>query len=187
MRIVLLGAPGSGKGTQAKLIVDKLNIPHISTGDLLRGAIAAKTPLGLEAKKVMDKGDLVSDDIVLGMLKERITQNDANNGFILDGFPRNVAQAEMLEDLLKVLNMSLDHALLIEVDPDEVVARIAKRAEIEGRTDDTEEVVRNRLNVYKEQTAPVADFYKGQNIVTEILGQGSIEDVQQRIAAVLRF
>ena len=187
MRLVLLGAPGSGKGTQAKLIVEQLNIPHISTGDLLRGAIAAKTPLGLAAKEVMDKGDLVSDDIVLGMLKERVTQSDADNGFILDGFPRNVAQAEMLEDLLKELDMSLDHALLIEVDPDEVVARIAKRAEIEGRTDDTEAVVRNRLNVYKEQTAPVADYYKQQNIVSEVLGQGSIEDVQARIQAVLRF
>lgn len=187
MRIVLLGAPGSGKGTQAKLIVKKLNIPHISTGDLLRGAIAAKTALGLAAKKVMDKGNLVSDEIVLGMLKERITQADADGGFILDGFPRNVTQAEMLEGLLVELKMSLDHALLIEVDPDEVVARIAKRAEIEGRTDDTEEVVRNRLNVYKEQTAPVGDYYKKQGIVTEILGQGSIEDVQQRIQAVLRF
>ncbi|TDR23661.1 adenylate kinase [Marinicella litoralis] len=187
MRIVLLGAPGSGKGTQAKLIVKELNIPHISTGDLLRGAIAAKTALGLAAKEVMDKGNLVSDEIVLGMLKDRITQADATNGFILDGFPRNVTQAEMLETLLSELEMSLDHALLIEVDPDEVVARIAKRAEIEGRTDDTEAVVRNRLNVYKEQTAPVGDFYKEQGIVTEILGKGSIEDVQHRIQAVLRF
>ncbi len=187
MRIVLLGAPGSGKGTQAKLLVEKLNIPHVSTGDLFRAAIAAKTPLGLAAKEVMDKGDLVADEITLGILKERITQNDAVNGFILDGFPRNLIQSEMLEDLLLELNMSLDHALLIQVDPDEVVARIAKRAEIEGRTDDTEEVVRNRLNVYKEQTAPVGDFYKEKNIVTEILGKGSIEDVQERIQAVLRF
>ena len=187
MRIVLLGAPGSGKGTQAKLIVEQLNIPHISTGDLLRGAIAAKTPLGLAAKEVMDKGDLVSDEIVLGMLKDRVTQDDAQNGFILDGFPRNLAQAKMLEALFSELNMSLDHALLIEVDPDEVVARIAKRAEIEGRSDDTEAVVRNRLNVYQEQTAPVADFYRQQDIVTEILGTGSVEDVQARIQAVLRF
>lgn len=187
MRIVLLGAPGSGKGTQAKLMVEKLNIPHISTGDLLRGAIAAKTELGLAAKEVMDRGDLVSDEIVLGMLKERVTQEDADNGFILDGFPRNLTQAKMLEDLLQELDMALDHALLIQVDADEVVARIAKRAEIEGRTDDTEEVVRNRLNVYAEQTAPVADFYQEQDIVTEILGKGSIEDVQARIQAILRF
>lgn len=187
MRIVLLGAPGSGKGTQAKFLVEKHNIPHISTGDLLRGAIAAKTALGLAAKEVMDKGNLVSDDIVLGMLKERVTQDDANNGFILDGFPRNLAQAEMLEALLKELDMALDHALLIEVNPDEVVARIAKRAEIEGRSDDTEEVVRNRLNVYKEQTAPVAEYYKNQEIVTEIMGTGTIEDVQERIEAAMRF
>ncbi|MCX7554234.1 adenylate kinase [Marinicella sp. S1101] len=187
MRIVLLGAPGSGKGTQAKLLEEKLNIPHVSTGDLFRAAIANKTPLGLAAKEVMDRGDLVADEITLGMLKERITQADASNGFILDGFPRNLAQAEMLETLFKELDMALDHALLIQVDPDEVVARIAKRAEIEGRTDDTEEVVRNRLNVYAEQTAPVADYYKKQDIVTEILGKGSIEDVQARIQAILRF
>ncbi len=187
MRIVLLGAPGSGKGTQAKHLVEKHGIPHISTGDLLRGAIAAKTALGLAAKEVMDRGDLVSDDIVLGMLKERLGQDDAQKGFILDGFPRNLVQAEMLSELFTELNLSLDHALLIEVDPDEVVARIAKRAEIEGRTDDTEEVVRNRLNVYREQTAPVADFYKKQDIVTEILGTGSINEVQSRIEAALRF
>jgi adenylate kinase len=187
MRIVLLGAPGSGKGTQAKLIVEQLNIPHISTGDLLRGAIAAKTPLGLAAKEVMDKGDLVSDEIVLGMLKDRLSEDDATNGFILDGFPRNVTQAEMLAQLLQELDLTLDHALLIQVDPDEVVARIAKRAEIEGRTDDTEDVVRNRLNVYNEQTAPVAEFYQQQGIVTEVLGTGSIADVQARIQAALRF
>ncbi|WP_223786789.1 adenylate kinase [Marinicella meishanensis] len=187
MRIVLLGAPGSGKGTQAKLIVEQLQIPHISTGDLLRGAIAAKTPLGLAAKEVMDRGDLVSDEIVLGMLKDRLSADDASNGFILDGFPRNVTQAEMLEQLFQELNLTLDHALLIQVDPDEVVARIAKRAEIEGRTDDTEDVVRNRLNVYNEQTAPVAAFYQQQGIVTEVLGTGSVEDVQARIQAVLRF
>lgn len=187
MRIVLLGAPGSGKGTQAKLIVEQLHIPHISTGDLLRGAIAAKTPLGMAAKEVMDKGDLVSDEIVLGMLKDRLSEDDATKGFILDGFPRNVTQAEMLAKLLQELDLTLDHALLIQVDPDEVVARIAKRAEIEGRTDDTEEVVRNRLNVYNEQTAPVAAFYQQQGIVTEVLGTGSIDDVQARIQAVLRF
>ncbi len=187
MRIVLLGAPGSGKGTQAKILVKKQGIPHISTGDLLRSAIAAKSKLGLAAKQVMDRGDLVSDEIVLGMLKERLSETDAQKGFILDGFPRNLVQAEMLSELFAELGLSLDHALLIEVDPDEVVARIAKRAEIEGRSDDTEEVVRNRLQVYKEQTAPVADYYKEQNIVSEIMGAGTIEDVQKRIEAVLRF
>ena len=187
MRIVLLGAPGSGKGTQAKLIVKERNIPHISTGDLLRQAIADETELGLAAKKVMDAGELVSDDIVLGMLKDRLNKADAQKGFVLDGFPRNLTQAEMLEKLLSQLDIKLDHALLIQVDPDEVVARIAKRAEQENRTDDTEEVVRNRLEVYREQTEPVADFYRKQDIVSEIHGTGSIEEVHNRIQAILRF
>lgn len=187
MRIVLLGAPGSGKGTQAKLIVKERGIPHISTGDLLRQAIADETELGLAAKKVMDAGELVSDEIVLGMLKDRLNQPDAAKGFVLDGFPRNVRQAEMLEELLSELDIQLDHALLIQVNPDEVVARIAKRAQEEGRTDDTEEVVRNRLEVYREQTEPVADFYRKQDIVSEIHGTGSIEEVHNRIQAVLRF
>lgn len=187
MRIVLLGAPGSGKGTQAKLIVKELGIPHISTGDLLRQAIADQTELGLAAKKVMDAGDLVSDEIVLGMLKSRLNKPDAQKGFVLDGFPRNLRQAEMLEQLLSELGIKLDHALLIQVDPDEVVARIAKRAEKEGRSDDTEEVVRNRLEVYREQTEPVADFYRKQDIVSEIHGTDSIDEVHQRIQAVLRF
>ncbi|WP_395373100.1 adenylate kinase [Marinicella sp. W31] len=187
MRIVLLGAPGSGKGTQAKLLIEKLGIPHISTGDLLRSAIANETELGLKAKEVMDRGDLVSDEIVLGMLKDRVQEEDANKGFILDGFPRNLTQANMLEELLVELNMTLDYAVLIEVDVEEVVERISKRAEVEGRSDDTEEVVRNRLCVYEEQTAPVAGFYKEQGVLTQILGTGSIEDVQQRILSVLRF
>jgi len=187
MRIVLLGAPGSGKGTQAKLIVKDRQIPHISTGDLLRQAIADQTELGLAAKKVMDAGELVSDEIVLGMLKDRLNQPDAANGFVLDGFPRNLCQAEMLEHLLSELGIRLDHALLIQVDPDEVVARIAKRAEQEDRSDDTEKVVRNRLEVYRKQTAPVADFYRQQDIVSEVHGTGSIDEVQDRIQAILRF
>ena len=187
MRIVLLGAPGSGKGTQAKLLVKELGIPHISTGDLLRTAIAEETELGLKAKEVMDRGDLVSDEIVLGMLKARVLQDDAEKGFILDGFPRNLIQANMLEELFVELEMSLDYALLIEVDADEVVGRIAKRAELEGRSDDTEEVVRNRLNVYQEQTAPVADFYKDKGVLTQLLGTGTVEEVQERILSVLRF
>ena len=187
MRIVLLGAPGRGKGTQAKLIVKERQIPHISTGDLLRQAIADQTELGLAAKKVMDAGELVSDEIVLGMLKDRLNKADAQKGFVLDGFPRNLTQAEMLENLLSELNIELDHALLIQVNPDEVVARIAKRAEQENRTDDTEEVVRNRLEIYREQTEPVADFYRKQDIVSEIHGTGSIEQVHDRIQAVLRF
>ena len=187
MRLVLLGAPGSGKGTQAKLLKNEFKIPHISTGDLLRAAIADKTELGMAAKVVMDKGQLVNDDIVLGMLKQRLAQDDAKAGFILDGFPRNLAQADMLDKLLNEINMPAEHAILIEVNPEEVVARIAKRAEIEGRADDTEEVVRDRIKVYENQTAPVVEHYKKHGILSEVLGSGSIEDVNMRILSVLRF
>ena len=187
MRLVLLGAPGSGKGTQAKFLKQEFTIPHISTGDLLRGAIANKTELGMAAKIVMDKGQLVNDDIVLGMLKDRLAQADAKKGFILDGFPRNLIQADMLDNLLDDINMPAEHAILIEVNPEEVVARIAKRAEIEGRTDDTQDVVRDRIKIYETQTAPVIKHYKKHGILSEVLGSGTIEEVQQRILSVLRF
>ena len=187
MRLVLLGAPGSGKGTQAKLLKQEFNIPHISTGDLLRAAIAAKTELGLAAQVVMKKGQLVSDDIVLGMLKDRLAEDDAKKGFILDGFPRNLAQADMLDKLLDDINMPAEHAVLIAVDPEEVVGRIAKRALEEGRDDDTEAIVRDRIKIYDEQTAPVVDHYKKQDILSEVLGTGTIEEVQHRIRSVLRF
>ena len=187
MRLVLLGAPGSGKGTQAKLLKKQFNIPHISTGDLLRAAIADKTELGLAAKVVMDKGQLVNDDIVFGMLKERLAQADAKNGFILDGFPRNLVQADMLDKLLQEINMPAEHAILIAVDPEEVVGRIAKRAEIEGRADDSEAVVRDRIKIYEDQTAPVVDHYKQDAILSEVLGTGTIDQVQHRILSVLRF
>jgi len=187
MRLVLLGAPGSGKGTQAKLLKQEFNIPHISTGDLLRAAVAAKSALGLAAKEVMDKGQLVSDEIVLGMLKERLAETDAKSGFILDGFPRNLIQADMLDNLLTEINMPAQHAILIAVDPEEVVGRIAKRAELEGRADDTEAVVRDRIKIYENQTAPVIDHYKKHEILSEVLGTGSIEQVQHRILSILRF
>ena len=187
MRLVLLGAPGSGKGTQAKLLKKEFNIPHISTGDLLRAAVAAKTELGLAAKVVMDKGQLVSDEIVLGMLKQRLAEDDAKTGFILDGFPRNLVQADMLDKLLNEINMPAQHAVLIAVDPEEVVGRIAKRAIEEDRADDTEAVVRDRIKIYENQTAPVIDHYKNHDILSEVLGTGTIEQVQHRILSVLRF
>ena len=187
MRLVLLGAPGSGKGTQAKLLKKEFNIPHISTGDLLRAAVADQTELGIAAKVVMDKGDLVSDEIVLGMLKERLAEDDANSGFILDGFPRNLVQADMLDHLLNEINMPAEHAVLISVDPEEVVGRIAKRALEEGRADDTQEVVRDRIKIYENQTSPVVDHYKNHEVLSEVLGQGSVEQVQHRILSVLRF
>jgi adenylate kinase len=187
MRIVLLGAPGSGKGTQAALMVKELELPHISTGDLLRAAVAAGTELGIKAKAVMDRGELVSDDIMLGLIEERLGRDDVAGGFILDGYPRNLAQARALDGLLERIGQPVDEALQIDVDPEMVVARIAKRAAEEGRSDDTEEVVRNRLKIYAEQTAPVVDYYADKGILSRVLGDGSIEQVFQRIRGVLQI
>lgn len=187
MRIVIMGAPGSGKGTQAALIVKELDLDHISTGDLLRAAVAAGTELGKKAKQVMDRGELVSDEIVLGLLEQRLLQENTKNGFILDGYPRNIAQAQALDGLLERIGQPVEEALQIDVDEEQVVTRIAKRAALEGRSDDTEETVRNRLRIYGEQTAPVVDFYAQKGILSRVLGDGSIEDVFQRIRGVLQI
>lgn len=185
MRIVLLGAPGSGKGTQAALLKKQFDLPHISTGVLLRTAVENGTELGRKAKSVMDRGDLVSDDIMLGLIEERLGEDDAANGFILDGYPRNIAQAEALDHLLDRIRQPVDEALQIDVDEDLVVQRIAGRAAEEGRDDDAEEVVRNRLRVYHEQTAPVVGYYEDKALLTRVLGEGSIEEVFERILGVL--
>ena len=166
MRIVLLGCPGSGKGTQAKLLKDSLGIPHISTGELLRAAVQAETPLGLKAKVFMDAGDLVPDDLMLGLLEERLRKDDAKPGFILDGYPRNLMQAQALDEVLARLDVPLDEAIQIDVDYELVIERIANRAREEGRSDDSAEVVRNRLEVYEEQTAPVVDFYNRKDMLS---------------------
>jgi adenylate kinase len=187
MRIVLLGPPGSGKGTQAARLVEKLGIPHISTGALLREAAAQGTELGLKAKAISDKGELVPDDVVLGMLEERLNQADVKGGFILDGYPRNLAQAKSLEEVLERIGQPADDAILIDIDAEQIVQRIAKRAREEGRADDTEETVRNRLRVYAEQTAPVADFYAQRGLLTKVLGDGPIEEILQRILSVLNI
>lgn len=186
MRIVLLGAPGSGKGTQAALLKEHYSIPHISTGDLLRQAVANATPLGLEAKAIMERGDLVPDDVMLNLIRERLAQDDVANGFILDGYPRNLAQAEALTAVLTDIDQPVEEAVLIEVNPEMVVERIANRAAQEGRSDDTEEVVRNRLSIYEQQTAPVAGFYADAGLLTRILGEGTIEQVLERIKGALR-
>ena len=185
MRIVLLGAPGSGKGTQATSLKTELAVPHISTGDLLRAAVKAGTPLGLKAKAVMDAGQLVSDDIVLGMLEERLAQDDARAGFILDGYPRNVAQCQALETLLSRLRQPVDVAIKLKVPSELIVDRLAGRAAAEGRKDDDPETVRKRLAVYAEQTAPVADFYSAQGKLRIVDGVGELPDVFQRILAAL--
>jgi adenylate kinase len=185
MRLVLLGAPGSGKGTQAAMLKAELKVPHISTGDLLRAAVKAGTPLGLKAKAVMEAGKLVSDDIVLGMLEERITQPDAKGGFILDGYPRNVAQCEALESLLARIDQPLDIAVKLKVPSELIVDRIAGRAAAEGRKDDTPETVRERLRVYAEQTAPVAEHFGAIGKLRIVDGVGDVDAVFRRILAAL--
>ena len=185
MRLVLLGAPGSGKGTQAASLKKKLGIPHVSTGDLLRAAVKAGTPLGLKAKAVMDAGHLVSDEIVLGMLEDRVSQPDAKGGFILDGYPRNLAQCAALEALLDRLNQPLDVAIKLEVPNELIVERIAGRAAAEGRVDDTPETVRARLRVYAEQTAPVADHFAAIGKLVTVDGVGELDEVFDRIVAAL--
>jgi adenylate kinase len=185
MRLVLLGAPGSGKGTQAAMLKAELKVPHISTGDLLRAAVKAGTPLGLKAKAVMEAGKLVSDEIVLGMLEERITQPDAKSGFILDGYPRNVAQCEALEKLLARIGQPLDIAVKLKVPSELIVDRIAGRAAAEGRKDDTPETVRERLRVYAEQTAPVAEHFGALGKLRIVDGVGEVDAVFKRILAAL--
>jgi adenylate kinase len=154
MRLVLLGAPGSGKGTQAARLKTHLQVPHVSTGDLLRAEVAAGSKLGLEAKEIMARGELVSDAILLGMLEDRFSRPDTRNGFILDGYPRNLAQADALDGLLERIGQPMDFAVQLEVPTDLLVERIAGRAKAEGRADDSPESVRTRLRVYEEQTAP---------------------------------
>ena len=187
MRIVLLGPPGSGKGTQATMLVERLKLPHISTGALLRNAAKRGTSLGLQAKAITDKGELVPDDIMSDMIEERLSRDDVANGFILDGYPRNVSQAESLDAMLERLNTPADEAIHIDIDPEQIIKRIARRAKEEGRSDDTEETVRNRMRVYDEQTAPVADYYAERGILTRVLGNGDKEEILQRILSVLNL
>ena len=181
MRLVLLGPPGSGKGTQAARLKDHLQVPHISTGDLLRAEVAAGSPLGLEASVVMARGELVSDAILLGMLEDRFSRADTANGFILDGYPRNLAQADALGKLLARIGQKFDAAVQLDVPTELLVERIAGRAKAEGRADDTPESVRTRLQVYNDQTAPVIDYYRQQGELTVVNGVGELDDVFARI------
>lgn len=187
MRIVLLGAPGSGKGTQATLLQQHLGVPHISTGELFRAAVQDQTPLGVKIRSIMDRGELVPDDLTLELLEERMARPDAASGFILDGYPRNLAQAESLDELLEKLGLPVQEAVQIDVDPEEVIARIARRGAAEGRSDDSEEIARNRLRVYDEQTAPVIDYYGERGLLTRVLGSGTVEEVFQLILSVLEM
>lgn len=181
MRAVLLGPPGAGKGTQAALIQERVNVPHISTGDLLRRAVAERTPLGVKVKDYMDRGDLVPDDLVVGLIEERLAK-DRRGAFLLDGFPRNVAQAKTLERLLTERGMKLEHVISLTVPREELVKRMLGR----GRTDDNEETIRSRLLVYEEETAPLCDFYRRRSILREVDGTGSREAILENILDTLR-
>jgi adenylate kinase len=179
VRLVLLGPPGAGKGTQAAILSEKLGVPHISTGDLFRANIGQATPLGLEAKKYLDAGDLVPSEITNNMVKARVAEPDAANGFLLDGFPRTVDQAQALEAILTEQNTKLDAVLSFVVDEDVVVERMLAR----GRADDKEDVIRNRLRVYREETAPLLDYYKEQLVTVDALGE--VDEVNARALGAL--
>ncbi len=213
MNIILLGPPGGGKGTQAKRIVEKYGIPHIATGDILRDAVAKGTELGKKAKEYMERGELVPDEIVIGIVKERIKKPDCEKGFLLDGFPRTINQAEALDDMLKELGKKIDAVIYIDVPEDEVVKRISYRrscrkcgavynliysppkednkcdkcgGELYQRDDDKEEVVRQRFKVYMENTAPLIEYYEKRGILYRVDGTRSIDDVWQQIDEVLQ-
>ncbi len=179
--LLLLGAPGAGKGTQAIRLAARLGVPHVSTGDLLRAAVAAGTALGREAKAFMDRGELVPDSVVIAVAVERLGHADAKQGFVLDGFPRTVAQAEALDSALARLGMQLDRCAALEVGEEELVARLHKRAQIEGRSDDDEVIIRNRMRVYRAQTEPLINYYRRKGLLRELDGTGSVEAVEQRI------
>ncbi|WP_266159745.1 adenylate kinase [Dyella silvatica] len=185
MRLVLLGAPGSGKGTQAERLKTELGVPHISTGDMLRAAVKAGTPQGIKAKAVMDAGKLVSDDILLGMLEERLAQPDAKNGFILDGYPRNLVQADALDHLLTKLGQPLDAVIKLKVPSEVILGRCEIRFKAQGRADDNPETVRDRLVIYAEQTAPVAEFYAKRGKLQIVDGVGELEEVTARVKRAL--
>lgn len=211
-RIVLLGAPGAGKGTQAKMLIEKYKIPQISTGDILRKAVADGTPLGKEAKVIMDSGGLVSDKIVLGLVEDRIKQPDCKAGFILDGFPRNTAQAEALDTILSGMNMPLTVALNIDIDMNDLLKRLTGRrtckacqqmynihfsapkkegscdkcnGELFQRDDDQEATIKKRLEIYQQQTAPLIDFYSKKNIMKTVTGTGGIDEIFKKVVAIL--
>jgi adenylate kinase len=214
MRIVLLGAPGSGKGTQSKLLIEKYNIPQISTGDLLRAAVAAGSDLGRKAKSAMDAGQLVSDDVVLGMIQERLSKPDARAGFILDGFPRNIPQAQALDAMLARLSQPLQLALLVDVDTEVLMKRITGRrtcsnascgaiyniyfsapkspgkcdkcgSSLAHRSDDNENTVRSRLQVYEQQTAPLVTYYKAQGKLRTVRGTGSVNEIFKNVTDII--
>ncbi|QPK80973.1 adenylate kinase [Schaalia sp. ZJ405] len=185
MSIVLLGPPGAGKGTQAARIAEYLNIPAVSTGEIFRANIAAGTEIGKKAQSYMDRGEFVPDSVVNAMVEARLEAPDVQGGFLLDGYPRTVEQAQVLRDITAKLGRPVDLVLEIQVDEDEVVSRMLKRAQEQHRADDTEPVIRHRMEVYHEQTVPVATYYVDQDLLEVVDGSGSIDDVWARIVEIL--
>ena len=186
MKLLIMGPPGVGKGTQADRIKDKLKILHLSTGDILRAKVKAKSAIGMDAKLYMDFGKLVPDHILIEIVKERISKDDCENGYLLDGFPRTLPQAEGLDEMMHSIGHDLECAISLTADEDELVERLIKRGKESGRSDDTPEVIRNRQKIYWEQTAPLLDFYRGKGILKEVDGSGEIPEITERILDVLK-
>ena len=184
-RLLLLGPPGVGKGTQAQRLVEKLGIPQISTGDMLRAAVKAGSEVGKRAKGFMDAGKLVPDEVVIGVAEQRLSQPDAKQGFILDGFPRTAAQADALDKLLPKLGVTLERCVSLMVDEEELVKRLLKRAQLEGRADDNEQTIRTRMQVYQESTAPLIAYYRARGVLREIDGEGNVDEVAERLDRAL--
>ena len=184
-RLLLLGAPGAGKGTQAARLARKLGVPQIATGVMLREAVASGSELGLRVRAVMERGDLVSDEIVIEVARERLSRPDAREGFVLDGFPRTVAQAEALEGILRSQGARLERCVALEVDEEEISQRLLRRARLEGRSDDNEATIRKRLRVYRDQTEPLLDHYRRRGALTVVDGVGSVEQVGKAIEEAL--
>jgi adenylate kinase len=184
-RLIIFGAPGAGKGTQATRIAASLGIPAISTGDIFRYNIKNETALGLQVKQILASGAYVPDEVTNAIVRDRLDQPDAVGGFLLDGYPRTLAQVKELDEMLAAQGNSLDAVLELTVDTEEVIQRLLKRAEIDGRADDTEEVIRHRLKVYHEETAPLAELYRERGLLTQVDGMGEMDAVAERIHAVL--
>ena len=186
MYLMILGAPGSGKGTQGKLLAEFLKVPQVSTGELLRAAVKQGTVLGKEARKYMDRGDLVPDSVILGLIREILDAKEAAGGVMMDGFPRTVAQAQAVDKLLAEKKAKVDRVVLLDVAEEELIKRLLGRAAKEGRSDDNLESIKQRLKVYHDQTAPLISYYEKQGVVKRVPGMGSVDDIQQRAREAVR-
>ena len=181
MNLVIFGPPGSGKGTQAMRLAEELDIVHLSTGDMLRAAVKNRTELGRKAESFMARGELVPDELIVGMIEEKVDAGELSRGFILDGFPRTIPQAESLKSMFARHAIKLSKVIVLKVGDESIVNRLRKRAEIEGRSDDNDETVRNRLKVYKNQTKPIEDYYRRESLVTEIKGEDTVDNIFKAI------